>query len=306
MRVHQRKGGLGVELAPGDDRARHRRGERQLREAPSVKHRGHDHRDLLGAPRSPVKDRLECLRSAAGVAGALGCSGGSRRQEDGLAPGLGAFGLSALVPGDHRLDRQFLPSGIGPRDDPHRVGRIGQRPLDGRRELLVVDDGDRSPGRLPRHDLRQRRACEGGVQQQHVGADAVRRDQRIDEATVVSGHDPDHAGRAAGQRLQRGRERVGALVDLAPRQHADLVDQTGPVRTPLSGGRETRSDAHVLARHGGGDPEVLVGPQRCDDACPGHGGDQAERAGQPVGERHQVSPAPAGGVPWPVGPEPAA
>ena len=82
--VDELQGGLRVELAAGDDRARHRRGEHQLREPPGVEHRRDDDDGLLGAPRGPVEDRLEHLGSAAGVLGALGCSGGARRQQDQL------------------------------------------------------------------------------------------------------------------------------------------------------------------------------------------------------------------------------
>ena len=61
----------------------------------------------------------------------------------------------------------------------------------------------------------------------------------LDEAAVIAAHDPDHLGLTARERLQGRGERVAPLVDLAPRQGAQLVDEAGPVRAALRRRRET-------------------------------------------------------------------
>ncbi len=133
--------------------------------------------------------------------------------------------------GHHRLDGELLRSGgVGPGDDPDGVWAVGQGPVDGRGELLVADDGIDV---LARNHLGECRSREGRVEQQDVRADPVGGDQRLDEATVVARHDPDDARGTAGHVLQRGREGIGALVDVAPRQRAELVHQAGPVGAAL-------------------------------------------------------------------------
>ena len=200
MTVDQLEGGLGVELAAGHDGARHRGREDELGEAPRVKHRCHDDDGLLGAPRCAVKDRLEDAGSAvgtAGVLGALGTSGGARRQQDDLASSvLARCGCCpACSPIIFSTVRPILWP-VGPGDDPRRVGFVGQRAVDGVGELLVVDDGVDA---FALHDLGQRGSGERCVQQQHVGTDPVGGDQRLDEAAVVAGHDAENLARACRQ-----------------------------------------------------------------------------------------------------------
>ena len=116
--VDEIEGGLRVELAPGDHRAAHRRGEDQLRKAPGVKHRRHHHRRLLGVPRHAVQDRLEFGRATAGMLGALGVTGGSRRQQDQFAFAVRLGGPPAGVGGDQLLDGGVVGLRVvGPRDD---------------------------------------------------------------------------------------------------------------------------------------------------------------------------------------------
>jgi hypothetical protein len=86
------------------------------------------------------------------------------------------------------------------------------------------------------------------------------------KAAMVAAHDPDHPRLPAGQRLQRGAERIAPLIDLTPGQRADLVDESGPVRASLRGRGEPRYGRDVLASHGRGDPQIFVGPQRRDHA----------------------------------------
>ena len=160
-------------------------------------------------------------------------------------------------------------------------------------ELLVVDDGVDA---FALHDLRQRGPGERRVQQQHVGTDPVGGDQRLDEAAVVACHDADDLRSRSGgdirlelpapQILQCGGESIGALVDFAPGQRAELVDETRPVGAALRGGGESRCDAHVFALHRRGDPHVLVGPHRREQAGAAHRRDDAERFREAVGDGH--------------------
>ena len=220
-RVDERERGFGVELAAGDDRAGHRRGEHQLREAPGVEHRRDDDGDFLGAPRGPVEDRLERLGSAAGVPGALGRSGGARRQQDRAR--LAARRGRAVRRRATRISFSTVrPSAAVSVQATIRTvsGCVGQCAVDGGGELLVVDH---HVGALARHHLGHRGTGERGVEQQHVGADPVGGDQGFDEAAVVARHDPDdHPGapptlglgrRAAPAGLRRARPRVRRFRD---------------------------------------------------------------------------------------------
>ena len=89
---------------------------------------------------------------------------------------------------------------VGPRDDAGRVGSVGQRTVHRFGELLVVDH---RVGVLAFDNVGQRRAGERRVEQQHVGADPVGGDQRLDEAAVVAAHDRHDLRGATGQTLQR-------------------------------------------------------------------------------------------------------
>ena len=84
-------------------------------------------------------------------------------------------------------------------------GESASGAVDGVGELLVVDH---HVDVFPVDHLGQRRTGERGVQQQHVGADAGGRDQRLDEAAVVAAHDPDGL---RAEFLQCGGQCVGAL-----------------------------------------------------------------------------------------------
>jgi hypothetical protein len=99
-----------------------------------------------------------------------------------MGPGMGL---------DHPLDGEGVSRIVGPRHDAGRVGRVDQRAVDGFAELLVVDDRQRPVLTLPLHHLGERRAGEGGVQQQYVGPDPGGGDQRFDEAAVITSHDRD-------------------------------------------------------------------------------------------------------------------
>ena len=142
MAVDEVQRGFRVEFAPGDHRAGHRRGEHQLRKAPRVEHRRHDHYGFLGPPRRAVQDRLERAYSgvAARLVGALGCSGGAGGEQDHPALAAGALGLLPGVIGDEFLDGQLVLT-VGPGHDAGGVRFVGQRAVHRRGELLVVDDG---------------------------------------------------------------------------------------------------------------------------------------------------------------------
>ena len=87
---------------------------------------------------------------------------------------------------------------VGPGDDPRGIRVVDQCTVDDLGELLVVDDGVSA---LASDHLRQGGSGERGVQQQQVGADAVGRNDGLDEAAVVAAHDPDHPRLPAGERL---------------------------------------------------------------------------------------------------------
>jgi len=82
-----------------------------------------------------------------------------------------------------------------------------------------------------------------------------------------------------------------ALVDFAPRQRAELVDEAGPVGAALRGGGESRCDADVFALHRSCDADVLVGPHRGDDPGAPHRRDDAERFGKTIRDGHDGYPS---------------
>ena len=186
----------GSNLRRVDHRAAHRRGEDQLREAPGVKHRRHHHRRFLGVPRHAIQHRFEFGCSATGVLGALGITGGARGQQDQPALAAGVGGSLAEVGGDQLLDGDVvLFRVVGPPDDAGGVGLVCQCAVNRVGELFVVDH---RVGALAVDYVGQSRAGERRVEQQHVGADPVGRDQRLDETAMVAAHDGQHFRCSAG------------------------------------------------------------------------------------------------------------
>ena len=145
--------------------------------------------------------------------------------------------------GDEFLDRQIVLR-VGPGHDAGGVGFVGQRTVHRLGELLVVDDGVDA---FAVDHVGHRRAGERRVEQHDVGADPVGGHHRLDETAVVAAMIPMTFG-CRRQGLQRRGQRVDPLVEFAPGQHAQFVDQTGTVRASLGRTGETRGDAHVLAR----------------------------------------------------------
>ena len=179
----------GIELASGHHRAGHRRGEDQLGEAPGVEHGRHDHRGLLGPPRHAVQYRLErpspapppeCL-APLGVPVVPEVSRiilPLRRCAVGSCPAWSAMSFSTVRSCRARRSRPRCGG----------VRFVGQRAVDRRGELLVVDDGVDA---FAVDDLGQRGPGERGVEQHHVRADPVGGHQRLDKAAVVAAHDAD-------------------------------------------------------------------------------------------------------------------
>ena len=166
------QGGLGVELAAGHDRARQRRGEDQLRESPRVEHRRGDDDGLFGAPRRAVQNRLEDARpsSPPECLAPLGVPVVPDVSRMTLLLVAGALGFPAGVLGDHLLDRETVLRAVGPRDDPRRVRRVGQRAVDGVGELLVVDDGVGAfPLARPRQGRVRRTTCSAAARRHRSG-----------------------------------------------------------------------------------------------------------------------------------------
>ena len=191
--------------------------------------------------RQGVRSRiaLSALGSPPVSLGALGATGGAGGEQNRSGFLRGTSRLLAVVRADHLLHGGRITKCcrvVGPGDDPRGLRVVGQCAVDGLGELLVVHDGVCA---FTSDHLCQRGAGERGVQQQQIRADAVRRDDGLDEAAVIAAHDPDHPRLPAREGLQGGRERVAPLVDVAPGQGAQLVDEAGPIRASLRRGSKT-------------------------------------------------------------------
>ena len=261
-----------------------------------MKHRRHHHRRFLGVPRHAVQDRLELGRAAAGMLGALGSTGGARRQQDqsclcgpswrGRRPAWAAISFSTVRVVGLRM--------VGPRDDAGGVGLVGQRTVHRVGELLVVDH---RVGAFAVDHLGQRRAGERRVQQQHVGADPVGRDQRLDEAAVVAAHDGQPlpvCRRAAPAAPPPTRRRAGRAHGRSACPSSSISagrfgQRCADIAKPLVTARPSRRTTAAMRRY-------LSGRSGCDDSRADHGGQQAERCHR----RYATSRSPGGGALWPA------
>ena len=164
-----------------------------------------------------AEDRRPAASSAA--ARALRRPGRARRQQD-LATRLRRRVRLGAVGGLQRVVDAALPR-PAPGDEAGHV-LVG----DELRELLVVDDRLHA---LTRDDVLQLRPRERRVQQQRVGPELRRRDQRVDEVAMVATQHADAVTGADARRGQRVGQPVRVVVQLGVRDRAGLVDQTDRV-----------------------------------------------------------------------------
>ena len=169
---------------------------------------------------------------------------------------VGAGGPLAEVVGDQPVDGEALGRLVLPGDHVHRpLRQVGQR----FGVLLVVDQ---DVDVLAAEQLGQLRPGERGVEQHQVGAELAGGDQRLDEAAVVAGQQADPAASVLEVRRERGGQRVGALLELAPRHRTALVDQRDPLGSPGCRQAGAGHRGQALAPDRAGHPQVLVRPQR--------------------------------------------
>ena len=129
------------------------------------------------------------------------------------ALGLRRHDLAGVAALDELLERR-APAGAG--DAASRPGDVAPASVRPRRatsagELLVEDDRARVLARADPGELRRR---ERGVEQQRVGAELGRRDERLDEPAVVATEDRDRVARDDPVGAPGVGERVRAAVQL--------------------------------------------------------------------------------------------
>ena len=215
-----RKRVLGIE-APAQDHGRgQRQAEDEVGEAPGVEQRRGDHHPLAAAIGDAVEEAGDRAETAgAGPLGSLRGPGRARGEDDEAGLLLGRVEVRLVAGGDHPLERRSRsPRPRGPGDHP-------LDPLDALQqaaELLVVDQ---QPRALARDHVGELGAGEHRVQIERAGAELGRGDRRVDEAAVVSAHDPDPVASPDAEPGERVGERVGAAVQLLEGERAAIVDQ---------------------------------------------------------------------------------
>jgi hypothetical protein len=253
---------LRVELAPQDDGRAEPEREVEVQEAPGVEERGGDHDRVAGAHRDLVeqrRDRIEVLRRLARRP--LRRAGGAAREDHEAPALLGRRERRPVAALDEVLEHRVvgLLRAVEPRDEALMIlGGLGDQV----RELLVVDERDRL---LALDDVGDLRGSEGGVEVERVGAELRERHGGLHEAAVVAGQDRDAVARADAVLGEGVGERVGARVDLAVGERAELVDEREAVRMADRAERVAQRRGGAPARVGEGHPGQLVQPQRPDD-----------------------------------------
>ena len=210
---------------------------------------------------------LGCEREAP-----LGVPGGARGEDDRLAALARRARPAAMSPLAARSSSsgslRLAVVGVVPGDEALAPPR---GVVDQLLELVVVDQRLRL---LALGDVGELRAREGRVEEQHVGAELRARHHRLDEAAVVAAHQAHVVALADPVGGEPVRERVGALVDLAEGQRAELVDQRDLVAVALGGGgvaagrasarsapaRVRRRPRGPAARGAGSRPRPACGP----------------------------------------------
>ena len=234
--------------------------------------------------REQGRDRVERLRLAA--RGALRRAGGAAGEDDRLARLRGRDDVGRVAALDQLLERRVL--GLALRLAPGdvalaAVAGVGQH----LGELLVVDDRLRL---LAVGDVGELRAGERGVEEERVGPELRARDDRLDEAAVVAGHDRHVVALVDAVVGERVGERVRALLDLPERQLPELVDQRDLVgvarggRLIAGGGRDAPAD------QADGGAERAVGPLEPDDPGLREGDQGLQRVGDLLRDGGHVKP----------------
>ena len=184
----------------------------------------------------------------------------------------------ALVVRRHQLLEGVLGARVtlGPRQ--HAVVEVGARQQAG--ELLVVDHQSR---RLALEHVDELGAGEGGVEVEDVGAQLGDRDRGVDEAAVVAAHHRHRVALPHAALGERAGQRVGAAVQLAPGQLAELVDHADLVRgAGREGGEAARRAGAPAHQHAA---EVDQGARAVG---PDHAG-APEDADGGAGARHRAA-----------------
>ena len=152
-------------------------------------------------------------------------------------------------------------------------------------ELVVVDQRLRL---LALGDVGELRARERGVEEQHVRAQLRARDHGVDEAAMVAAHQADVVTGRDPVGGERVRECVGALVDLAEGERAELVDDRRLAAVAL--GRRAvaagRGRAEAQQRADGADD--VVGPARVEHARAGQRTRGEQLGGDLVGDAAEI------------------
>ena len=99
-----------------------------------------------------------------------------------------------------------------------------------------------------------------------MGAEPRAGDRRVDEAAVVAAHDRDAVAGADAVRGERAGERVGAAVQLAEAERAELVDQRRLVRRSRGGDGDRAGGGGPPAHQRAADEREAVGADRRDQA----------------------------------------
>ena len=192
--VDQLERRLRVEAATHHDGAAHRRGDRELPEAPRVEHRRRDDGGLAGPPGDPLEHGRERPGGSSRAPRALGGAGRAGGQQHGATGARRLRRATAEVGVDQLVEDVYAGMGVlGILHPGEHLGQVGQPlPRLGEQgsELLVVHH-DR--GLLALQHVAQLGSGEAGVEQQRVGADARRRGEGLDQTAVVAAQDPQGA-----------------------------------------------------------------------------------------------------------------
>ncbi len=148
-------------------------------------------------------------------------------------------------------------------------------------ELLVVDDQGRA---FAFQHVGQLRSGESGVQEQAGCAEPARRKQRVDEPAMVAAQDRDGSRWLIPESSEADGERVGALLDLPPRQGPAFVDEADAVRVAVGRQRETSRRMRAVVVQDARHAHVAAGPHGRDHPAAHQMAGRPDLAGQSHGD----------------------